>query len=212
MSSGPVKAKYPNLADAFGEFIQYDENGITINAGPNKNISLQISGSGEVTINGSALTPGGAVTSVFGRSGAVVAESDDYADVSNLSLSDGTAAAITWFTSILGLLISGAANNGIELTDDGSITIFAGAGGVLSLVSDPSNPVSAVTLASILALKSFTFATLPANPVEGTVAYCSNGRKSGEGAGLGTGIPVYFSYAGFVSGSWYTFAGVAVTH
>jgi hypothetical protein len=41
----------------------------------------------------------------------------------------------------------------------------------------------------------FTVARLPVNPkpVEGTVAYATNGRKQGEGAGTGTGVPVYYS-------------------
>jgi len=43
-------------------------------------------------------------------------------------------------------------------------------------------------------LNTFTVATLPAG-TEGMRAYATNGRKVGEGAGLGTGVPVYFSNA-----------------
>src|SRR5665213_1800193 len=38
----------------------------------------------------------------------------------------------------------------------------------------------------------YTFATLPSG-VEGQVSYVTNGRKVGEGTGLGTGVPVYYS-------------------
>jgi hypothetical protein len=44
-----------------------------------------------------------------------------------------------------------------------------------------------------LVLASFTVANLPASPPAGSIAYASNGRKTGEGAGAGTGIPCYFS-------------------
>jgi hypothetical protein len=43
-------------------------------------------------------------------------------------------------------------------------------------------------------LDPYTVALLPAG-TEGMRAYASNGRKVGEGAGLGTGVPVYFSNA-----------------
>jgi hypothetical protein len=38
----------------------------------------------------------------------------------------------------------------------------------------------------------YTFATLPSG-VEGQISYVTNGRKVGEGVGVGTGVPVYFS-------------------
>ncbi|MEH6565544.1 MAG: DUF2793 domain-containing protein [Halopseudomonas sp.] len=46
---------------------------------------------------------------------------------------------------------------------------------------------------------SFTVATLPTAPLTGAQAYATNGRKAGEGAGAGTGVPVYFQ------GSWKTY-------
>lgn len=42
-----------------------------------------------------------------------------------------------------------------------------------------------------------TVAALPLAPPEGATAYATNGRKSGEGAGAGTGVPVYYS-----AGKW----------
>jgi hypothetical protein len=49
-------------------------------------------------------------------------------------------------------------------------------------------------------LGAFTVALLPASPTTGNTAHASNGRKIGEGAGLGTGVPVYYS------GGWKTFS------
>lgn len=43
----------------------------------------------------------------------------------------------------------------------------------------------------------FTVALLPTSPSSGQMAFASNGRKVGEGAGVGTGVPVYFS-----NGAW----------
>lgn len=40
---------------------------------------------------------------------------------------------------------------------------------------------------------SFTVSSLPGSATEGSIAYATDGRKVGEGAGTGTGVPVYFS-------------------
>lgn len=42
-------------------------------------------------------------------------------------------------------------------------------------------------------LPQATVAALGSNGVEGQIAYATNGRKTGEGSGAGTGVPVYFS-------------------
>lgn len=56
------------------------------------------------------------------------------------------------------------------------------------------------------ALPIYTVANLPTG-YEGRLAFASNGRKTGEGAGSGTGVPVYFS-----DSAWRTFpADAAVT-
>lgn len=46
-------------------------------------------------------------------------------------------------------------------------------------------------------LPQFVVASLPGTTTEGQLAYATNGRKVGEGAGSGTGVPVYWS-----TGSW----------
>lgn len=59
-------------------------------------------------------------------------------------------------------------------------------------------------------LPRYAFANLPTAPdaFDGLVAFCTNGRKVGEGGGAGTGVPVYYDGA-----SWRVFstdAAVAV--
>lgn len=55
----------------------------------------------------------------------------------------------------------------------------------------------------------FTVATLPATAANGQFAFASNGRKVGEGAGLGTGVPAFFNAA---TGTWFSYlSGVLVT-
>jgi hypothetical protein len=51
-------------------------------------------------------------------------------------------------------------------------------------------------------LAPFTFANLPAQTnYTGSVVYCTNGRKVGEGSGAGTGVPVYYA-----NGAWRVFS------
>lgn len=57
-------------------------------------------------------------------------------------------------------------------------------------------------------IPAFTFANLPATGLANgttylTIAFCSNGRKGGEGAGVGTGVPVYWNAA---SAQWLKFS------
>jgi hypothetical protein len=49
-------------------------------------------------------------------------------------------------------------------------------------------------------LIQYTVSALPSGS-EGMKAYATNGRKVGEGAGLGTGVPVYYS-----NGLWRVFS------
>lgn len=49
-------------------------------------------------------------------------------------------------------------------------------------------------------VQAYTAASLPVNGVANgqtyvTIAFCSNGRKAGEGAGAGTGVMVYWNAA-----------------
>ena len=42
-------------------------------------------------------------------------------------------------------------------------------------------------------LTPFKVVQLPTAPGEGSIAFATNGRKQGEGAGAGTGVPCYYS-------------------
>lgn len=49
-------------------------------------------------------------------------------------------------------------------------------------------------------ISSYLVSGLPVGSA-GTLAYATNGRKIGEGSGVGTGVPVYYS-----AGAWRVFA------
>ena len=65
-----------------------------------------------------------------------------------------------------------------------------------TLINDVNAAVLSQGISSGGLLNSFTVATLPA-ALDGTIAFASNGRKIGEGAGAGTGVVVYSS-----AGTW----------
>lgn len=63
-----------------------------------------------------------------------------------------------------------------------------------------SGVLQALTGATVpVRLPVYTVATLPAAAPLGSLAYASNGRKTAEGGGAGTGTPVWFN----VSGQWF---------
>lgn len=60
-----------------------------------------------------------------------------------------------------------------------------------------SSPGADVDVAGTFRCGMYTVGTLPSSPSEGVRAYATDGLKSGETAGNGTGVPVYYS-----NGSW----------
>ena len=56
---------------------------------------------------------------------------------------------------------------------------------------------------STYGFQSYEVADLPSGLSGFMVAFASNGRKSGEGSGAGTGVPVYYDVD---SGEWLTFS------
>jgi hypothetical protein len=50
-------------------------------------------------------------------------------------------------------------------------------------------------------LGNFSVADLPTAPLEGQLAYATNGRKVGEPMAGGTGVPIYYS-----NGAWRVFS------
>lgn len=54
----------------------------------------------------------------------------------------------------------------------------------------------------------YTVAALPVTAANGQIAFAANARKPGEGAGLGTGMPVFWNAA---TSTWFTTLGALVT-
>jgi len=95
---------------------------------------------------------------------------------------------------------------------DGNEVIKAGVvAGDLSVSMTPgANDAALATQGQIVsdALPVYAYIDLPVG-FNGRVAFVSNGRKGGEGAGVGTGVPCYYDASG---GDWFTFSGdIAVT-
>ena len=63
----------------------------------------------------------------------------------------------------------------------------------VSLTVDSYDAVEATQGTLVLGvLPKYAYASLPTG-VNGAVVYCTDGRKTGEGAGVGTGVPAYWS-------------------
>jgi hypothetical protein len=88
--------------------------------------------------------------------------------------------------------------NDITVADlDGNSVIKNGvvAGNLSVSVTPDASDAAAAAQGSLspAGLEAYAFANLPTG-YEGRVAYCTNGRKTGEGS-PGSGVPVYFSNA-----------------
>lgn len=70
--------------------------------------------------------------------------------------------------------------------------------------------IGPTTSAGTISAGKFTVAALPAG-VEGATAYATNGLKTGETPGAGTGVPVYYSANGPGGAGWYTFKDTIVS-
>lgn len=78
-------------------------------------------------------------------------------------------------------------------TNFGTHDFYNGKNGLVARISNTGLAITGeVTTTKPLRPPVHTLAALPVG-TEGATAYCSNGRKVGEGAGAGTGVPVYFS-------------------
>ena len=71
------------------------------------------------------------------------------------------------------------------------------------------NSTGSIVAAGPISAGQFTVSGLPAG-VEGQTAYATNGLKTGESTGYGTGVPVYYSAHGPAGAGWYIFS--AATH
>lgn len=216
------KNDYPNLCDSFGNAIRLDENGILITVAPNENLNIRVSGSGEAQINGAQISTGGGgtVTSVFGRTGAVVGEANDYNDVPDLNFGDGKSSL--FLTTANGeITLEDGIGSEVDLDGFGDVSIIGNGGqvsindgaggdsillngsGTTNIVASQQINLSAqnISCAGPFSPQQFTVSGLPSGASEGMVAYATNGRKVGQGVGAGTGVPVYFS-----AGEWRVFS------
>lgn len=94
--------------------------------------------------------------------------------------------------------------SGVSLNDLDSNVVLKGyvLAGVMtiSIVDDTTDAVVANQGAVVdNALPVYAYANLPTG-FEGRVVFCTNGRKTAEGPGAGTGVPAYFSAA-----AWHVF-------
>ncbi|MBB5409421.1 hypothetical protein HDG34_003362 [Paraburkholderia sp. HC6.4b] len=107
---------------------------------------------------------------------------------------------------------SGANTGGLFVTATGgpvvmrpggarAMTLFA-SGRIRIGASATDDGTNALQLEGPIGLRSYTVATLPTAPAGIPVAYASDGRKQGQPAGSGTGVPVYYS-----AGQWRVFSG-----
>jgi len=138
--------------------------------------------------NGIAISDAAGDSVTFNVGGSI--EFEDIND-NNLNLTD------------LGIFLEDLNSNVIDMNGTGGpsgtpqISLIVAGIKILSLVGPyaqflvPEIPLSG-TVATIQALTS---------PVEGMIAYATNGRKVGEGAGSGTGVPTYYS-----NGHWRVFS------
>jgi hypothetical protein len=81
-----------------------------------------------------------------------------------------------------------------EMIDDGDITVA-----LVQTAHDDAKPTQDGDMGYTdrNSLSVYTVATLPGvgSVYEGQMAFASDGRKIGEGPGVGTGVPVYYSGA-----------------
>jgi hypothetical protein len=96
-------------------------------------------------------------------------------------------------------IAAGATKNWNDITladlDSNEVIKTAVVAGTLAVSVTPDTRDAALAAQGALnsgALELYTVANLPTG-YEGRTAFASNGRKTGEGAAAGTGVPVYFS-------------------
>ncbi|WP_017879735.1 hypothetical protein [Janthinobacterium sp. CG3] len=124
--------------------------------------------------------------------------------VGGVATSDGGVASFrrTGATYNAGVFMGATEASGIAWLDfSGSVTpargsIRLGAAEVIFMTPGAAGVTGTLAVSSTIQPGTFTVATLPAG-ANGKTAYASNGRKVGEAAAAGTGIPVYYS-----NGAW----------
>lgn len=142
------------------------------------------SGDAVPVLNGAATTWAG---SLFSPSGQFSGAHSSVPTGSGVEIIGGASGTIAAFNRTGGAYIA--------LALDASVLNFRPSGTTALSVA-----ATAITASQPFILKSYTVAALPAS-ADAALAYASDGRKTGEGAGAGTGVPVYRD-----GGTWYRFA------
>lgn len=113
----------------------------------------------------------------------------------NTAIGKGTGAGITTGSNNT---IIGAGVTGLSAALTGAIIVATGDG--VKRAEFNNTDAGGWLFNAPVRPKSYTVAGLPSG-IEGQIAYATNGRKVGEGAGSGTGVPVYFA-----DGHWRVFS------
>jgi hypothetical protein len=129
-----------------------------------------------VTYKGYATNPaggGGAVTSVFGRTGAVVAASGDYSSVANLLFGTPSGNVLEFDTSCggtgaAGFCLQDLNNNSVSTSPNGGLCIVAGGAACAANPGTLAFAASVITIPGYALLASPTFTGTPSAPTPGT--------------------------------------------
>jgi len=90
-------------------------------------------------------------------------------------------------------------------------TLVAAIQTLTQTVGSSGKSLAAITngVAILAVPPGYAVASLPAAAGNGAIAWASNGRKPGEGAGAGTGVPVFYNPA---TNNWFSYlSGTVVT-
>lgn len=199
--SGNPTVSLPSAITAPGSLV------VTTTLGVNGNTTLGDATSDAHTING-------------GVSNLVATNVRTVTKLASSSLSDFTTAgaALTFSRSngsndlaaIYAYTLTGGTLVNLALAARADVVIATGSGGTYDAAVEAMRITSGgalqmggantvVTAARLFQLRSYTVATLPAVG-DALLAYASDGRKVGEGAGAGTGVPVYRD-----GGTWFRY-------
>lgn len=97
-----------------------------------------------------------------------------------------------FITGATNAVFSSSTSDTVTVSNNVSTAGFALNAANFAMNNYNSSNKTSVSQKTMVSLGSFTVANLPTSSVpEGSIAYASNGRKAGEGAGAGTGVQVF---------------------
>ncbi|WP_431509864.1 hypothetical protein [Variovorax sp. DAIF25] len=126
-----------------------------------------------------------------GKNGLVLRINENGAELAGVLRSTTTSFGLNYGVDVVGKTINIGFGTGGQ-TQFGTVDIYDGKNGRVVRVANTGVTVTGTgSFSGKVSLGSFTVVGLPA-ATDGDIAYCSNGRKVSEGAGAGTGVPVYY--------------------